>query len=148
VVGSTRETTADGSWMLWTSVGLAVIWIAVLVISLFSPDLVTGSQQEHLPLAALTAWLWGLIGTVGFLWGMGKLRGSADRRPIWVGLSAAVGGIWLVATVLSLTLPVFETGTDPTRLPFGALVAPLAAAVLTVLASVVAGIFGRAPEAS
>lgn len=134
--------------MLWTSIGLVVIWIAVLVISLFSPDMVTGSQQEHLPLAALTAWLWGLIGTVGFLWGMGKLRGAADRKTIWVGLSATVSGIWLVATVVSLALPVFETGTDPTRLPFGALVAPLAAAVLTSLASVVAGIFGRGPEAA
>lgn len=148
MTGSRREAAADGSWMLWTSIGLVVIWIAVLVISLFSPDMVTGSQQEHLPLAALTAWLWGLIGTVGFLWGMGKLRGAADRKTIWVGLSATVSGIWLVATVVSLALPVFETGTDPTRLPFGALVAPLAAAVLTSLASVVAGIFARGPEAA
>lgn len=131
--------------MLWTTIGLAVIWIAVLAISVFSPDLVTGSQQEHLPIAALTAWLWGLVSTIGFLWGMAKLRGNADRKPIWIGLSVSVGGIWLVATVLSLTLPAFETGTDPTTLPFGAMVAPLAAAVLTALASIVAGIFSRGP---
>jgi hypothetical protein len=56
--------------------------------------------------------------------------------------------LWLVATILSTTLPVVETGTDPTRLPVGAMVAPLAATVLTVLAGTTAGVFARTPEES
>jgi hypothetical protein len=38
--------------MLWTAIGIAGIWVAVLLISLFAPDLVSGSEQEHLPVAA------------------------------------------------------------------------------------------------
>ena len=143
-----RSAIADGSWMLWTAIGLAAIWLAVLVISLFSPDLVSGSQQEHLPLAAMTCWLWGVFATALFLWMMSRLRGSAERRPIWIGATLAVAGIWLVGAILSLTLPVFETGTDPTQLPFGALFAPIAAAMLTGLVGVVAGMFARPPGAS
>ena len=138
--------TADGSWMLSTALGLAIIWIGVLAISLFSPDLVSGSEQEHLPLPAFTAWLWGLIGTFGYLSGMSKLRGTRDKQPIWVGLTVAVGALWAIATVLAITLPVMETGSDPTQLPLAALVAPLGAAVLTALASVVAGVFAQGPN--
>jgi magnesium-transporting ATPase (P-type) len=142
----TRSAIADGSWMLWAVVGLVSIWLAVLVISLFSPDLVSGTQQEHLPLAAMTTWLWGLFATALFLWTMSRLRGKAERRPIWTGVTLAVAGIWLIATILSLTIPVFETGTDPTQLPFGALFAPIAAAMLTGFVGVVAGMFARPPE--
>jgi hypothetical protein len=137
--------TADGSWMVWTTVGLAAIWLAVLLISLFAPDLVSGSQHEHLPLAAFGTWLWGVVATIGLLWGQGRLRGDALRRPLWTGLSVTVVVIWAVATALSLTLPVFRTGSDPTELPLGALVAPMGAAALTVLAAVVTGVFSRGP---
>ena len=137
---------ADGSWMLWATIGLAAIWICVLLISVFSPDLVSGSEQEHLPLAAFFAWLWGLIATGGFLWGMAKLRGTVERQPIWIGLGTAVVVIWVIATALSLWLPVQETGSDPTRLPVGALIAPLGAAALTAIASVVAGLFSQRPQ--
>lgn len=140
------EKTADGSWMLWTAIGLGVIWVCVLLISLLAPDLVSGSEQEHLPLPAFTAWLWGLLGTWGFLNGMGKLRGSSERRVIWVGLSIAVMAIWAIVAALSVWLPVLETGSDPTSLPLGAIVAPLAAAALTAVASMVVGTFARPPE--
>jgi hypothetical protein len=43
-------------------------------------------------------------------------------------------------------LPVVETGTDPTRLPIGAIVTPLAAAVLTVLAGIIAGVVASTPD--
>jgi hypothetical protein len=103
--------------MLWTAIGIGGIWVAVLLISLFSPDLVSGSEQEHLPVAAITAWFWGVVGTVVFLLAMGRLRGRPSWQPIWVGLSVATLGIWTVATILAITLPVIETGTDPTRVP-------------------------------
>ena len=132
--------------MTWTLIGLAAIWVAVLVISLASPDLVSGSQQEHLPLALFVTWIWGLVASIGYLWGMSKLRGAASRRPLWIGLVVAVMAIWGVATIVSLVLPVWETGTDPTRLPVWALAAPIGATLLTTLASVVAGIFSQTPE--
>ncbi len=142
-----RTAMADGSWMLWSAGGLAGIWTAVVLISILAPDMVSGSEQEHLPVAAFTAPLWGLVGTGGFLWAMGKLRGNALRRPIWIGLTVATLTVWLVATILTITLPVVETGSDPTRLPIAAMVTPIAAAVLTGLAGIIAGVFSRPPQA-
>jgi hypothetical protein len=134
---------ADRSWTAWTAAGIAGIWVAVTVISVFAPDMVTGSEHERLPVAALTTWLWGLASTGAFLWAMGKLRGNATQRPIWVGLTAATLAVWLLATILSVTLPIAETGSDPTRIPIGAIVAPIAA---TVLAGITASVFTRPPE--
>lgn len=132
--------------MAWTAAGITGIWVAVALISILAPDMVSGSEQEHLPLAAFTAWLWGLVATVAFLWATGKLRGAAERRPIWIGLTTATLAVWLVATILSITLPVVETGSDPTRLPLGAVLAPLAAAVLTCLAGITSRVFSRPPH--
>jgi hypothetical protein len=141
-----RATTADLSWMLWTAIGIGGIWVAVLLISLLAPDLVSGSQQEHLPVAAFTTWFWGGIGTLIFLWAMGRLRGRASWQPTWIGLSVATLGVWAVATILAITLPEMVTGTDPTRIPFAALFAPGAAAMLTALAGAVADVFRRGSE--
>jgi hypothetical protein len=136
---------ADGSWMAWTVAGVAVIWIAVALISVLSPDMVSGSEQEHLPVAAFATWISGVVGTGAFFWMMGKLRGSVTRRPVWIGLSVTTMAIWTVATILSIVLPVVETGSDPTRLPVGAMVAPVAAAMLTALAGITANVFSRPP---
>jgi hypothetical protein len=138
--------TADRSWMVWTLVGMVAIWIGVVAISITAPDLVSGSQQEHLPLAAFVAWIWGLIATVGFLWGMSKLRGSSERKSLWTGFAVAVVIVWSVAIVLSAAMPVWEMGSDPTRLPLWALVVPLGAALLTALAAVVVGLFSESPS--
>jgi hypothetical protein len=140
-----RAATADGSWMLWTAIGIAGIWVAVLLISLFSPDLVSGSEQEHLPVAAFTTWFWGGVGTLVFLWAMGRLRGDAAWRGTWIGLSIATLALWSVGTILAIALPVFETGSDPTLLPVGALFVPPAAAMLTALAGAITGVFRRGP---
>jgi hypothetical protein len=140
-----RAATADPSWMLWTAIGVGGIWVAVLLISLLAPDFVSGSEQEHLPMAAFTTWFWGGIGTLVFLWAMGRLRGSAMWRPTWIGLSVVTLGIWAVATVLAITLPVFETGSDPTRIPFAAFFAPVAAVMLTALAGMITNVFRRGP---
>src|SRR5688500_15811771 len=93
----TRQAAADLSWILWTAVWIGGIWIAVLLLSLLAPDLVSGSQQDHLPVAAFTTWFWGAVGTLVFLWLMSRLRGSARWRPIWIGLSVVTLVIWAVA---------------------------------------------------
>jgi hypothetical protein len=141
-----RRAVGDWTWMSWTAAGIAGIWTAVLLISLFAPDMVSGSQQEHLPLPALTTWLWGTIATGTLVASMGKLRGSAARQPIWIGLSVATLALWAAATICSIALPVVETGSDPTRMPVGALVAPVAAMVLGGLAGTTAGVFASPPR--
>jgi hypothetical protein len=141
-----RPATADSSWVAWTLAGIAAIWVAVTLISLFAPDMVTGSEQQHLPVGAFGAWFWGLAATGAFFWGMGRLRGNAARQPFWIGLAVATTVIWGVATVLSIALPVYVTGSDPTRLPIGAMVSPVAAALLTALGGIAAGVLSRPPE--
>lgn len=147
--GDRRAGTADGSWMLWTAVGIAGIWVAVLLISLLAPDMVSGSEQQHLPIAAFTTWFWGGVGTVVFLWAMGKVREPASQRPTWIGLSVTTLAVWTVATILGIAAPVLVTGSDPTRIPVAAFVAPVVAAMLTAFAGVIANVFlRRAPSYS
>ena len=69
--------TADGSWVLWTVAGIVGIWVAVALISLLAPDMVTGSEQQHMAVAAFGTWVWGLIATGAFVWAMGGLRGDS-----------------------------------------------------------------------
>jgi FtsH-binding integral membrane protein len=146
---ATRDVeSADRTWKLCTLAMLVVIWVAVVVVSVFAPDLVSGSEQERLPIAAFTTWLWGAIATAVVLLAMSRLRADPDAQSVWIGYTVTVVVVWIAATVLALTLPEFETGSDPTLLPFGAMFAPLAAAVLTGLAGVVAVIFARPPNAS
>jgi hypothetical protein len=57
-------------------------------------------------------------------------------------------GLWVLATILSIALPVVETGSDPTELPVGAFFAPVGATVLTGLAGVITGVFRRGPGAT
>jgi hypothetical protein len=140
-----RATTADLSWMGWTAIGIGGIWVAVLLLSLLAPDLVSGSQQDHLPIAAFTTWFWGGVGTLVLLWAMGRLRGRARWQPTWIGLSVMTLGIWALATILGITLPEMVTGTDPTQIPFAAIFAPPAAAMLTALAGAVATVFRGGP---
>src|SRR5215208_7300966 len=104
------------------------------------------SGSNRRPATADGSWVWGLAATGAFFWGMGRLRGNAARQPFWIGLAVATTVIWGVATVLSIALPVYVTGSDPTRLPIGAMVSPVAAALLTALGGIAAGVLSRPPK--
>jgi hypothetical protein len=84
--------------------------------------MVSGSEQEHQKVAAFTSWFWGGVGTLVFLWAMGRLRGDAMWRPTWIGPSSVTLGVWALATISAIALPVVETGSDPTQIPVGAVV--------------------------
>jgi hypothetical protein len=112
-------------------VAVGAIWLAVLAISLLAPDMVSGSEQQHMPVAAFGTWLWGIAGTWAALGSLAALRRSSRGRHLHQPLALGVAGIWTVAAAVSVFGPVVETGSDPTRLPLAAMVAPLAATVLT-----------------
>lgn len=130
--------------MVAITVTLLVIWIAVLVVSIFAPDLVSGSQQTHVPIAAFTTWLWGAGATVAVLLTMMRLRDKPAAQPIWRSYATTVVVVWVVAAALAVALPNLESGADPTSIPLGALFAPFGAAVLTGLAGVVI-LYGHPP---
>jgi hypothetical protein len=101
---------------------VGLIWAASAVIAITAPDMVSGSQQEHLPLAAITVWLWAAVGS-----GYAAMTPVRDQHAWLLG----VGLVWAAAAAAAVLAPVMVTGSDPTRIPIAALVAPPVAAVVT-----------------
>jgi hypothetical protein len=110
-------------------VAAAAVWISIGLASLYTPDMITGSEQEHIPITALTMWLWGAVATGLILMTGAMGRGRADGR--WRALAAVSIAIWGVVAIASIWSPELVTGTDPTRIPLAALIAPVAGAVAT-----------------
>jgi hypothetical protein len=108
---------------LWWIVAVASVVVSVLVASVFSPDMVSGSAQEHLPLVGMIDWFWGLI-AVAYL---AYVR--ADRADPALGITVAI--VWLAVAVASIAAPEMVTGSDPTRIPIAALTAPIVGCLAT-----------------
>lgn len=102
---------------------VGVVWLACVLVMLLAPDLISGSEHEHLPLATFTVWLWGLVAT-GYV-----LMGA--RRWVAPEFTAGVLIIWAAVVLTAAFAPVMVTGTDPTEIPFGALLAPVFGALAT-----------------
>lgn len=107
----------------WWLVAIGSVILSVTLASIFSPDLVTGFVQEHLPLAALTSWLWGAaaIGYIAFV-GPGRTTPS---------LALSVAVLWFAVAATCIAVPDFVTGSDPTRIPLAALIAPVVGTIVT-----------------
>ena len=118
----------------WTGLAIAAIWIAVTLISVYAPDLVTGTTQDHVPLAAILAWIWGVLASRNVAVAILRRRrspGVADSARL---LAIAVTTIWTICMILAVAGPEWVSGTSPTRIPISAIVAPIIAVVLTQLA--------------
>ncbi len=99
------------------------IVVAAVLASLFAPDLVTGSEHEHFPLVALTIWPWAAA-AIGYVLMAGR-RGRA--RDLVLGAIF----VWAAVAILVIAVPAMVTGTDPTRIPLAALIAPPFGTVVT-----------------
>lgn len=117
----------------WTGGAIAVIWTAVTLISVFAPDLVSGTMQDHVPLAAILTWIWGVMASRSVATAVIRRRRSPGVGAAARLLAIAVSSIWAIATVVGVFGPEWVTGTDPTHFPISAVVAPIAALVLTQL---------------
>jgi hypothetical protein len=106
-----------------TATAVASIWVSSALVAVFAPDMVSGSEHEHLPLAALTVWLWTLTATAYVLMGA--------RRTTSVTLVAGVAAVWAAVFVVAVAAPTMVTGSDPTEIPIGALLAPAVGALAT-----------------
>jgi hypothetical protein len=123
-----------------TTVAVVAIWVAVALASAFSPDLIHGSEQEHLPIAAITWWFWGAIATAfALVPSLARHPSATERREAWFALASTTTGIWLLAALLSIFTERRVTGSDPTQFPVAAVAAPIIAMVATgIVAAVVA----------
>ena len=126
---------AAGSRYLFTGVAVASIWLAVVLASIFAPDMVTGSQHEHLQIAAYADWLWGAFAT-GFVLlraaasGVNR-RADVASRNLRMALTMSVGIVWLAVLLVSIFTPQLVIGTDPTRLPVAAMFSPIFGVIVT-----------------
>jgi hypothetical protein len=134
-----RPPLGSGSSKRRGAVALSVVavWLSVGALSLFAPDLITGSEQEHLPIAALSTWLWGGLAT-GLILLAGAVGGDERGGSVWSTFAVIVVAMWAVVAVAGVWSPVMVTGTDPTHLPIVALLAPIAGALGTAFACVYA----------
>lgn len=106
---------------------LVGIWASSAFISVAAPDLVSGSEHEHLPLAMLTVWLWAAVATAYAL--------MTPRRAPLATWSASVATLWALTALVAVLSPEMVTGSDPTQIPLAAIVAPPVAAVVTGMLS-------------
>jgi hypothetical protein len=128
---------------LFAGIAVASIWIAVAAASIWSPDMITGSQHEHIPIAAFGDWFYAAIATGLVLMAFGR-RTPGSSRSLWEGFAIAIAGIWLVVALASIYAPTMVTGTDPTTIPIAAFAAPIAGVIATAFVSVfAAGSSGR-----
>jgi hypothetical protein len=112
--------------LLPAAVAVGGIWLAMALSSLFAPDLVSDAQ-DHVPIVALTIWIWGTVAT-GFVL-FGAAFPTRNRTARW-GLPVAVLGIWGAVALVSIYAPTIVTG-DGTIVPIAGLFAPVAGAVAT-----------------
>jgi hypothetical protein len=117
----------------WVASGVATggIWLMVVLAGVVSPDLVSGSEHQHLSVASFN-WLWGLVATalVVVAVQIGMRRAFTNPTPWWA-LAVGVVVIWLGVVVVSAFGPVMVTGSDPTIVPYGAIGAPILGVFLT-----------------
>ena len=107
------------------ALAVAAVWVCSALLAIFAHDMVTGSEHEHLPIAAMTVWPWTITATAYVL--------MAARRPTTGWLVWSVVAIWVSVLAVGVAAPLMVTGTDPTTIPMGALLAPVGGAIATGL---------------
>jgi hypothetical protein len=128
--------------MLPAAVAVGGLWLAMALSSVFAPDLISDAQ-DHVPIVALTIWIWGAVATGFVLFGAAFPTG--DRMARW-GLPVAVLGIWAAVALVSIFAPTIVTGSDEaivagsgqTIVPVAGLFAPPAGAIATGFACLAA----------
>ena len=118
----------------WAMTGLTVaaVWLGILLAGIYAPDMITGSQHEHLAVIAGGDWIWGLVATAIVILAAQKgFRTGVTSRIPWVALAIAVGVVWVGVAMVSVWSPVWVTGTDPTTIPANAMGAPILGTFLT-----------------
>src|SRR4030067_2819819 len=111
--------------MFWMVLTLVVIWLSVLFTSLFAPDLVSGREQAHVPMAAIITWIFGLAATRSVIKMMGRSKNSQkETDAIWKYSGISISVVWVGVAFATIFGPVNVTGADPTRFPIAVIVAP------------------------
>ena len=130
-----------------TASALVAIWVAATIAAIYSPDLVTGSNHEHIQLAMFFVWPLAAIASGMVLLGaaVGR-RDSEEAGPLTV-FAVGTALAWIGAALASVFVAPMSTGTDPTTIPIAALIGPVFAVLVTAYACIyVAGARTSGPQ--
>lgn len=119
--------------LLPAAVAVGGLWLALALSSMFAPDLLS-ADYDHVPIVALTIWIWGAVAT-GFVL-FGAAFPAPNRMARW-GLPVAVVGIWGAVALVSIYAPSI-VASDGTIVPVAGLFAPVAGTVATGFACLAA----------
>ena len=128
-----RET--EGARYRFAAMAVCGILGASAAASIWSPDLISGTDGTHVPIAAFTDWFYAVIATGLVLLAFSRRTPDLGRSS-WAAFTLVISGIWLVVAITSIWTPDLISGTDPTRVPVAALVSPIAGVLATAFASV------------
>ena len=119
-----------------TAISLVAIWVAATIAAVYSPDMITGSNQEHLQLSMFLAWPLAAVATGMVLLAAGVSRRAVESAGAWAVFAVLTGVAWSAAAIASVFVSPMVTGTDPTTIPLAAIVAPLFAVLVTAYGSI------------
>lgn len=135
-LGRAGISSAPGLVYALTGLGVVAIWVSVTLAMIYAPDMITGTQHDHLPIVGWTYWIWGLIATGSVILAAQRgIRAKVSAAAPWLAFAIAVAVVWIGVMLVSIFAPVFVTGTDPTTLPLAAMVVPVVGVILTGLIS-------------
>ena len=86
---------AEGSRYRFAAMAVCGIWGALAAASIWSPDLISGSDRTHVPIAAFTDWFYAVLAT-GLVFMAFSRRTPDLGRSSWAAFTLVICGIWLV----------------------------------------------------
>lgn len=128
---------------LATGLSLAAIWVGATIAAVYSPDLVTGSNHEHLQLAMFLAWPLAAVATGMVLLAAGVTRREVDAAGPWAVYALLNVLAWGGAALASVFVSPMVTGSDPTTIPLAAVIGPIFGVLVTAYNSIYVAGAGR-----
>ena len=118
-----------------SGVALVTIWVTAVVAAVYSPDMISGANHEHLQLAMFFAFPLAAVASGMVLLAAGVSRRTSEAGP-WTVYAVVTAIAWAGYAVASVFASPMVTGTDPTTIPLAAVIGPVFAVLVTAYASI------------
>src|SRR5579872_467891 len=87
---------------LATAISLVAIWVAATIAAVHPPDMITGSNHEHLQLAMFLAWPLAAVATGMVLLAAGVSRRAVESAGAWAVYAVLTSIAWCGAAIASV----------------------------------------------
>ena len=147
ITGYPRESAFErfGYRALATGAVLIAIWVSAILAAIYSPDLVSGANHEHVQLAMFFVWPLAAVATGMVLLAAGVSRHGVEQVGAWAVYAVVTMLAWIGAALGSIFISPMVTGSDPTTIPLAALIGPFFAVLVTAFACIYVAGAGAEP---